>query len=407
MSEKEDEMRPIKIIGLASLAVLAMAFAGTASASAETSTQLCKVHKGLTCPVGEAVSSVHMTLAEGTVGILLSLVGKILCLGVLVESEPLALGKPQQIHTSNLTFSGCGYSSGHNNCTVTVEEYPLSNLLKVGLDEGLLTVTSGKARLQCASIGIDCKYDFEGTELWVNAQHLSAEETPTTELGGKFFCPGEGYLHGLLKALQTSLKTTSFLQPPLCKAHVSTCEAKDEIKSLHMTTTKPPVLFNTVANIECESSLAAATVLSAVEPQKLDATELTWKVCHTQGAADNCTVTSKGLPTLDLERTALNLGKVTTLGLKVGVDCTVLGLIELDCVYGSDVTLQFEGALHKEGTGHGMLTASKVVLNKLEGSEHCPESVKWDALYELSGHAYLGPLKEDYSEVTDGAYILQ
>lgn len=147
-----------------------------------------------------------------------------------------------------------------------------------------------------------------------------------------------------------------------------------------MVTTKPPVLYNTIANIECESSLGTATVLEPAEPQQLDVTELTWKECHTQGAADNCTVTSKTLPTLDLKQTALNLGTVTTLGLKVGIDCTVLGLIELDCVYGSDVVLAFEGALHKEGTAHGMLTASKAVLKKIEGEGHCPESVKWDAL---------------------------
>lgn len=403
-------MRLIKMTCLAALVTMAaLALAGASSASAEGPTQLCKAHTGLTCPGGEATTSIHMALPAGMVGKLLTSLITMLCLNILLEEEALGLGNPQSIHTKSLTFTGCGTSSAHNNCTITVEELPLFNLLKTGLDIGVITATNGRTRLQCASIGINCVYDAEGTEFAIGAQHLTAEETPTTELGGKFFCPDEGFLDGLLEMLHTSLKTPTYLQPPLCKVHVSNCESKDQVKSLHMATTKPPVLYNAAANIECESSLAAVTVLSAVEPQKLDTTELTWKGCHTQGAADNCTVTSKGLPTLDLERTALNLGKAVSLGLKVGIDCTVLGLIELDCLYGSDVTLQFEGALHKEGTGHGMFTASKLVLKKIEGSVHCPESVKWDASYELSEHAYLGALKEDEgSEVIHGGtYILQ
>ncbi len=392
-------MRSIRWIGLAAIAaVTALAFAGTPSASAETSTQLCKTHTGLTCPEGEGTASVHMSLAEGTVGKLLSSLVTVLCLGVLVEATPLDLGNPQEVHTVESKYTGCGTGSAHNNCTVTVEEEPLGSLLKTGLDEGSLELLSGRTRLQCSSPSVDCKYDAAGTLFTVGAQHLTAEETPTKELGGKLICPNEGQLDGLLQTLHASPKTT------LCKTHSSeTCAEKDQVKSLHMVTTKPPVLYNTIANIECESSLGTATVLGPAETQKLDVTELTWKECHTQGAADNCTVTSKALPTLDLKQAALNSGTVTTLGLKIGIDCTVLGLIELECTYGSDVTLQAEGALYKEGTGHGMLTASKAVLAKLEGGGHCPESVKWEALYEPLEHVYVlgSPLSGE------AAYILQ
>ncbi len=375
-------MRSIRKIGLAALAAMvAMSLAGTTSASA-SSTQLCKVNTGLTCPGGEAATSVHMTLAPGTVGKLLALLN-VLCLGVLVEATALGLGAPQPVHALSMSFTGCGTSSSHNNCTVTVQELPLSNLLKTGVDAGILTATNGRTRLVCTG-GIDCVFDTEGLEFAVGGQHLTAEETAVTELGGKFFCPNEGTLDGLLVTLHSPSSTV------LCKAHSSeTCAEKDQVKSLHVATTKPPVLYNTIANVECASSLGAATVLESAEPQKIDFTELTWKGCHTQGAADNCTVTSESLPTLDLEQTALNLGTATTLGLEVGIECTVLGLFELDCVYGDDVSLPFEGALHKEGTGHGMLTASKVELEKLEGEGHCPDSVKWDALYEPAEHVYV------------------
>jgi hypothetical protein len=384
-------------IGLVALATMvAMSLIGATSASA-TSTQLCKVHTSLTCGEGKGVSTVHMTLAEGTVGSLLALTG-VLCLGYLVEATALGLGSPQSIHATTQSFTGCGTGSTHNNCVVTVPEQPLVNLLKTGLDEGVVTATNGRTRLQCSNLGIDCVFDLEGIEFSVGGGHLTANETIINELGGKFFCPDEGKLDALLGALHTPSSTV------LCKTHSSeTCAEKDQVKSLHMVTTKPPVLYNTIANVECGSSLGTATVSGPAEPQKIDVTELTWKECHTQGAADNCTVTTASLPTFDLKRTALNLGTATTLGLEIGIECTVLGLIELDCVYGGDVTLPVEGALHKEGTGHGMLTASKVVLEKLEGEGHCPDSVKWDALYEPAEHVYvLGSALSD-----ETAYILQ
>ncbi len=386
-------MRSIGKIGLAALVVaVTMAIVGTPSASA-TGTKLCTTHAGLTC--GSAATAVHMILAEGTVGELLAAID-VLCLGLLAEATALGLGNPQQIHSLTQTFTGCGTGSTHNNCTVSIPEgqQPLFHLSKTGLDEGVLLALSGQTRLLCSNIGIDCLYDAEGMEFEVGEGHLTANGTNVTELGGKFLCPNEGVLDVLLETLTSTYisgEQKSHSGTALCKTHSSkTCAQTDRVKSIHLATTKPPVLYNTIANVECESSLGTATVLGLSEPQKIDVTEFTWNDCHTQGAADNCTVTSKSLPKLDLETTALNLGTVTALGLEVGIDCTVLGLIELDCVYGTEEsTMQMEGALHKEGTGHGSLTASKVELEKLEGEGHCPDSVKWDALYEPLEHVYI------------------
>jgi hypothetical protein len=388
-------MLPIRILGLIVIATLAATgLVGATSASAETSTQLCNAHEEMECPEGKATTSVHMTLAEGVVGKLLNSLVTILCLGVLVEATPLALGSPQEVHTLSSSYTGCGSGSAHNNCTVTVEEEPLALLLTTGLDEGSLTVDSGRTRLNCSNLGIDCKYDSAGLFFEVGEQHLTAEATSVIELGGKLFCPEKGTLDGLLKAL----KATYVLGEPeptnttaLCKIHsAKRCAKKDLVKSLHVVTTKPPIFYNTVANIECESSLGTVTVLKRGKSQELDVTKLTWEGCHTQGAADNCTVTSKALPTLDLTRTALNLGTVTALGLEVAIDCTVLGLIELDCIYGSEeIELQAEGALYEEGTGSGMITAGEIELEELEGGGHCPGTVEWGALYEPSEHVYI------------------
>ena len=195
-------MRLTKMFGLAALAaVAAMAFVGATSAPAETSTQLCTTHTELTCEEGNGATSHHLVLASGTVGKLLSSLVNILCLDILIETTPLELGNPQSIHTESFAFTGCGSGSAHNNCTVTTEEQPLADLLKTGLDEGVLTFTSGRLRTQCPNLGMDCKYDGEGMQFTVGGQHLTANKTPTTELGGKFFCPDEGQVDGLFETL--------------------------------------------------------------------------------------------------------------------------------------------------------------------------------------------------------------
>ncbi len=196
-------MRLIKMFGLATVAaVAAMAFVGATSASAETSTQLCDAHTGLTC--SDAASDVHMVLAPGTVLKLLSPLVTVLCLGELWESSGAdvgALGNPQSLDLTSKVSTGCGTTSAHSNCTLTTLTLPDADLLKLGLDEGSLELLSGTFRLQGCGFGLNCEYDLEGTLVSVGAQHVTMEETPVTELGGKFFCPDETKLDGLLETL--------------------------------------------------------------------------------------------------------------------------------------------------------------------------------------------------------------
>jgi hypothetical protein len=224
----ESKVRLIKMFGLAALAaVAAMAFVGATSAMANGSTALCKTHEEpcLTVaqlealqelqeemeetvtvpdpPVDNHATSVHM-VNEG-VGRLLSSLATILCLNVLVQATPLGLGNPQSVHATAMEFTGCGTNANHTNCEVEVEESPLSNLLKTGLDTGSLTATNGQSRVICENIfgfiDIDCKYNTTGILFAIGGGHLTANETPVTEVGSKALCPKTSTLDGLLKGL--------------------------------------------------------------------------------------------------------------------------------------------------------------------------------------------------------------
>jgi len=65
----------------------------------------------------------------------------------------------------------------------------------------VFTQLSGRLRIVCSNIGINCLYDLEGTELSANGRDLTATENPLTELAGKTFCPDELFLDALFKSL--------------------------------------------------------------------------------------------------------------------------------------------------------------------------------------------------------------
>lgn len=192
-------MRLIKRLCLAAVTALAaMAFVGATSASANTNTQLCKTHTALTC--SNAASILGMTNVGAT--IILNNVVNILCLKLSLTGNVLSLGNPQQIHTTSVQLQNCGTNAAHTNCEIEMTELPLANFLKTGLDQGTLTLANGRKFLFCENVvlGIDleCEYDDTGITLAAGAQHLTATETPMTEIGSDFLCPDEPTLDALM-----------------------------------------------------------------------------------------------------------------------------------------------------------------------------------------------------------------
>lgn len=395
-------MRIIKTFGLAVVAAVAIAFPSSVAAS---NTQVCKNHEE-PCSAGNAVSSATLKLKSGEIWLLHSLSSdqseiNILCLSVPLEIEFGALAAPQSVTINSLSYENCGTEGSggsHSNCEVKVLHLPWSaDLLKTALNLGgfeILSGTGGEPNtfMKCTVFGfikVECEYS--NASYWAHldgatgtSSSLLLLEGVVPLVSGGSLCKEESEITlGTFSGSSTeTVETTT-----LCKAHEIPCTKK--ATNLDMVAVNAPVLLNSIANVECEKSLAAATILGGEGANTLDLTELTWTECHTQGAADNCTVTNTTLPTLSVKGTALNLGSVTQVSGAVRVKCNILGLHELDCTYGGSVALSFEGALHSSGTGHGMLTASKATVKRTEAKEGCPETAKWDLLYEPAEHVYL------------------
>ena len=173
----------------------------------------------------------------------------------------------------------------------------------------------------------------------------------------------------------------------LCKVHETACSTGNLVTSVHAVNVgEDPVLTTEIAGVPfellCGISLAVASVLGLAQPQVTHLSTLNWSECHTSlGVA--CIVTTETLGLLNILKTALNLGTLTsTGGTTVRVNCGEA----INCVYGGTVTAGIEGALHQTGVGHGMINVNTEV-ERTAGT--CPLHAHWKALYESLEHIYV------------------
>lgn len=112
--------------------------------------------------------------------------------------------KVEIIHTLELKLSECGTNINHNNCVVEAIELPLLQLLKTGLDHGVLTALNGQLQVECINVTIfninfTCLYDLTGMELLMKEQHSTAFQVPLRLIEGTAFCPEEVFEDQLLE----------------------------------------------------------------------------------------------------------------------------------------------------------------------------------------------------------------
>jgi hypothetical protein len=384
-------MRLIKTFVLAALAVLsATALVGPSSAVANGVTAACKTSAKI-CPESELVSSIHLNNTEGSaIGILTS-VANVLCLGVLASTKSLQVGIPQKINTESFSFTGCGTTSAHNNCTVEFTELPSFTLLKTEPNFGELTATKGKLLVKCEIGGLfklNCIYDTknlefkaEGALYKAGTGHgmITATSTPLSPKEEKEGCPKESSLDLLLEPSEhVYIAEVENQSTALCKVHQDPCQSANQVETLHISTGDPTLLVpyggktNVVA---CQSSLVSASVGELAAPQVITIEEFTWTGCSIGG--ESCTVKTVELGTLYLYRTGLNVGSATATNDEIEVSCTKPSST---CTFAGEPKLTVEGAEHTGSAGHGMFRATESELELVSGS--CEGAATLHGLFE-------------------------
>lgn len=203
---EENQMRSIKLFGLAAVAALAAtAFIGPPSASA-TWTVLCKTSEPLACPAANEIvlKKVHFVALDGK---LLSSLGTILCEEALIVAETLHLAKPLLIHPSELVYKVC--SLGSTSCEVKTTHLGLLHLLKIGVDIGeLLDLEEGgsftRVSVVCGKL-VNCEYEGQGLvgeAVGGNPSTVTYKESVVNKVAGGFLCPETSKLDAVFKSLE-------------------------------------------------------------------------------------------------------------------------------------------------------------------------------------------------------------
>jgi hypothetical protein len=195
--KRENQVKPIKMLGLAALgALLAMAFVGVSSAMAGT-TKLCSTDVETLAEENScgAVTHVHETTLSGEANqaTLLSSVINVKC-DVLFLGDTLGEGAPLVIH-GEFTYTNCNKGS----CTVTEESLDsLIEVLRTSHETASVT-GEGEVNVHCGFF-INCTYNGEGLEGSGKGPLLSSETNGEVTLTGQEtsrvsgFCPESAFL---------------------------------------------------------------------------------------------------------------------------------------------------------------------------------------------------------------------
>jgi hypothetical protein len=180
----------------------------------------------------------------------------------------------------------------------------------------------------------------------------------------------------------------------LCKVWQNPCEAKNQIKSLHLVNSPGSVerLLSSELNILCLSVLAEVALSELGEPQAGNFTSLSFGSCGTGATHENCKVEAAHEELVGIHFHLHFVQKVVLPLILWGrrhISCTIFEFMKIDCTYDeTGMKLSQEDALENKGSGNGMLTAEKAPLKLWSGGELCPSEISVDDLLE--------PLEEVY-----------
>jgi hypothetical protein len=199
---RENQVRFIKMLGLAAVAaVAAMAFVGASSAMAE-STLLCTADEPAAC---NAPATVHFIDPAATL-LTTAPVLTITC-EALISGTPGVLGAPQKV---SVAAGGLTYSNCNNSCTAVNEASGVINVLKSGHEAAKITGEGFLVHLKCGA-AINCFYNAEGLEGSALGPLLTADgKTHVTTTAAavhkvKGLCPSTALLDSLFISLDPQI----------------------------------------------------------------------------------------------------------------------------------------------------------------------------------------------------------
>lgn len=176
----------------------------------------------------------------------------------------------------------------------------------------------------------------------------------------------------------------------LCKENKTPCPEAQRYPAgtvIEGLATNPVLLgtfFGLTGTVQCEHSVVSGKLNSSIgTPLTGTISKITFTGNCKSTFGGTCTVTTVKTGTLDLLRTASNLGTATSLGNEIKVECG--GFPAINCVFGGSPQL------HAEGSPTKHLTATNATLTAVSGSA-CPTNPRWDALYKIiqpSGNLFI------------------
>jgi RHS repeat-associated protein len=199
-AEGRDGVKPIKMFAITALVTAAAISVLAAPAARAEQTALCKTTE-YPCPSASRLTSIALGLSSGSVWSVKTVnpTFTVLCLKAELKGTVLEIGSPQKIDRTAQTYSNCGTTEAHNNCTVTsFFELTKFEVTKTAQNLGELKTSQGETVVKCTILGktkLECTYRDKSLVFHVKGHDgsnghgmVTGSELPW-EVAGGAICP--------------------------------------------------------------------------------------------------------------------------------------------------------------------------------------------------------------------------